>query len=480
MTHATQTLVVQFDETQTIKACATLLDVDGDEKPVIHSIKAMGGYLNEQATEAAYAWLIGDDYPDPSPTSRWTTVTLADTRVQYAWQLRTGLFISLAELIQSSVAQSELDVRVVLIDPTIANQKAIPGWLRLSLERLGWKGRAMALKKLPMPLSDLWGEDRLAARKSFAQLNDRLRRDSGGFIEQVFGQRRANLGMRFTLRGPGGVDAVHTVVSKGEMFPMQSEHRLVLDDDTAASSRPWELKLLERKGKDPEIRLSPMGEKEVPDCRLLFVAARIESAELWASDPNGGVRIIFEVDRFGRLYFTLRDDFDRLIKIKTILPQSSDGQLWSPHLKEMSPDYKRVEKPDDPFVPADRIFISVPFMQQREEDVVSLWGWERLPGALAATSYNAGPCERYHKDLPSRQRRGATMDRVADEIAKTISLHRDRWAEPGSDGLTERVLAKSSRELQSNKDLVEALVEHLPEEMHHFRALLMQLAREVV
>ncbi|MEZ5492247.1 MAG: hypothetical protein R3F50_18340 [Gammaproteobacteria bacterium] len=480
-----QILVVEFGKTSETDARAILLSSDADTRPIKGEIKAIGGYLTDRGSEASYAWIVGDTFKDVTQTSDWTTVRLEDNRlVQHAWQLRTGLFLALAEKMRKEGAHFNEDLSVVLVDPSIPDKRWLPGWLRLVLERLGWSGRAIAFNDRLVSEERLYGDGHHEAPLSYSAFDKLLRRMSLEGKEHDFGQRRASFGLKFS--GPGKNGIVHTVVKKGETFPMQSEHRIVREKSTQPLR--WDLYLIydprNRPQKDPEIRLSPVI-AGTPAEGVLF--AVMEAEDLNASDPNGGVRIIFEVDRFGRLYLTLRDDFDRLIKMRTAMPQSSDGLLWSPDDPVLEPKYEPAymkSKDSDyrkfPIIPADRIFVSVPFLQEPAKDVVSLWGWERLPGAIAATNFNGGACESYDHDLPSRQRRGATMDLVPDDITNAIKIHRDRWDEPGN---KERELARrvvsESREPSSNSDLVEALAENLPEEMHHFRALLTQIAREV-
>lgn len=484
-----QILLVEFGKTSETDARAILLSPEDNIRPITCKTKAIGGYLKDRGDEAPYAWVVGDTFEDAAHTAGWTTVKLEDmaksedeSRVQHAWQLRTGLFLTLAEEMQRGGAHFNADLRVVLVDPTISNQKLHPGWFRLVLERLGWSGRAIALKDRPMPEEWLWGDGSHEAKVCYSGFDKLLKSKNLEGKEHDFGQRRANFGLTFSGANKDGVS--YRVLEKGETFPMQSEHRIVRDK--SAQALRWLLYLIydrkENPEKDPEIRLS---QGMPPSNGIVF--AEMKPEDLSASDPNGGVRIIFEVDRFGRLYITLRDDFDRLIKMKARMPQSSDGLLWSPNdlvlRPEYMPPYMKSDEKDFcnyPSVPADRIFVSVPFLQVRDERIVSLWGWERLPGAMAATSFNGGGCESYDHDLPSRQRRGATMDRLAEDIKNAIKIHRGRWRESGNQelDLARRVVGEA-REPSSDRDLFEALAENVPEEMHHFRALLTQIAKEV-
>lgn len=484
-----QILVVEFGKTSETDARAILLSSEASIESITCKTKAIGGYLKDRGDEAPYAWVVGDTFEDASQTSGWTTVKLEDMAafeveswVQHAWQLRTGLFLTLAAEMQGQGAHFNADLRVVLVDPTVSDQNSLPGWLRLVLERLGWSGRATALKDLPTSVQSLWGDGHKMATAHYSDLDEILKRKKLEGKEHDFGQRRANFGLTFSGPNKGGI--IYKVVEKGETFPMQSEHRIVRDKSTQPLR--WHLYLIydpeNHPEKAPEIRLSPAIAGQPLEGKPF---AWIETEDLNASDPNGGARIIFEVDRFGRLYITLRDDFDRLIKMRTAMPKSTDGLLWPPYDPVLRPKYKPpYMEADDldyrklPIVPADRIFVSVPFLQQRDERVVSLWGWERLPGAMASTSFNGGACESYDQDLPSRQRRGATLDRIASDITRTLEIHRDRWDEQGDAEFAHRVVGET-REASINSDLVEVLAENLPEEMHHFRALLTQIAREV-
>jgi len=176
--------------------------------------------------------------------------------------------------------------------------------------------------------------------------------------------------------------------------------------------------------------------------------------------------MILEIDRFGRCYMTLRDEFDRLIAIETKQPSSSDGPAWN------------ISAPANgtPLRPADRIYLGNLFFG----DVagVSWEEWERLPGALAQTSFNGQPCEAYHHDRRSRQRQGAVLSYAKEDVRRTLDLHIQRWRESGNEFLYERIVGSNID--SSNRDslhlaAVDALFRDLPQDMHHFQALLRSL-----
>ena len=173
---------------------------------------------------------------------------------------------------------------------------------------------------------------------------------------------------------------------------------------------------------------------------------------------------------------TLRDEFDRLIDVVTPHPCSSDGSMWTAADPKLTADW--IEEPSQ--LPANRIFLGSLFFNQVAK--TSLQGWERLPGAMASTSYNGQSCEDYHLELQSRHRQGATTAGYEQDVNDTLQLHMQQWSEPDYAYLGERILKVQdgkSEYSNRNESVINSLIELVPQEMHHFRALLLSLPQSL-
>lgn len=396
-------------------------------------------------------WIVDREGEQSVPPPNWREVTwngkgFYDER-QYS--LLTALMLEVADRLNKrrNRRQWEITLRVIGLPlDLISNppRRPLPSWLHLVLERLEWWGEAVVE---PVETKGLKGREGHDSDKSRTVPEEYL----------PFGQRRAARSLRLELprvteNGKTTAGVPRNAFGFKDYLPAQLDERITLGNAggkdlhlflsarTPAEKRATEFTLWLSTEKD-----GPAQWQEEPSRRKL---GHILNAEFARVDPRGGLRLLLEADRFGRVFLDLRDESGRRIAVK-------DQETGSP----LSSVKKRGS---DPRVYIANILVNGLYYDATlSDDRVEQ---RDLPGWLAELSCNGGPSETYHEDLNTRLRQG-------DGLGLALHIKSQAMMEAKNSIVRFRVAAEAL-ENASTDEIVERLKRRLPPDMHDMEAFL--------
>lgn len=438
-----------INDTSGPRLCATVVE-DGSTEKV--EIAARGWYppADHPLLEET-VWIVDREGEQSVPPPNWREVTWNGQGIydERQYSLLTALMLEVADRLNKrrNRRQWEIKLRVSGLPLDLINNpvpRPLPPWLHLVLERLEWWGEAVVE---PVETQGLKGRE--------GHNSDKPRTVPGEHLP--FGQRRAARSLRLELHcvpedGQTTAGVRRNAFGFKDYLPAQLDERiplgsaggkdlyLFLSARTPAENRPTEFTLWLSTEKD-----GPAQWQAEPSRRKL---GHIPNAEFARVDPRGGLRLLLEADRFGRVFLDLRDEPGRRIAVK-------DQETASP--------LSRVKKRgSDPRVYIANILVNGMYYDATlSDDRVEQ---RDLPGWLAELSCNGGPSETYHEDLNTRLRQG-------DGLGLALDIESQAMIEARNSIVRFSGAAKALKNAPPD-ELVERLKRRLPPDMHDMEAFL--------
>lgn len=437
------------NETSGPRLCATVVE-DGVTEEV--EIAARGWYppADHPLLEET-VWIVDRERKQSVPPPNWREVTWNGKGVydEKQYSLLTALMLEVADRLNKrrNRRQWEITLRVIGLPLDLVSnppRRPLPPWLHLVLERLEWWGEAVVE---PLETEGLKGRE--------GHNSDELLTAPKEYLP--FGQRRAARSLRLALPrvtedGQTTAGVPRNVFGFQDYLPARLEERIPLG---SAGGKDLHLFLSARtpaKNKAPEFTLWLSTEKDGPEQWQAEPSRRklghIPNAEFARVDPRGGLRLLLEADRFGRVFLDLRDESGRRIDVK-------DQESGSP----LSGVKKRGS---DPRVYIANILVNGLYYDATlSDDRVEQ---RDLPGKLAELSCNGGPSEAYHADLNTRLRQGDGLG---------LALHIESQAMMEAKDSIDRFRGSvDALKKAPTEELVERLKRRLPPDMHDMEAFL--------
>ncbi len=437
------------NETSGPRLCATVVE-DGVTEEV--EIAARGWYppADHPLLEET-VWIVDREGKQSVSPTNWREVTWYGKGVydEKQYCLLTALMLEVADRLNKrrNRRQWEITLRVIglpLEPGSNLPRRPLPPWLHLVLERLEWWGEAVVE---PLETEGLKGREGHNSDKSQSVPEQYL----------PFGQRRSARNLRLELPrvsedGQTTVGVPRKVFSFGDYLPAQLDERIPFG---SAGGNDLHLFLSARQSAEnraPEFTLWLSTEKDGPaqlqaDLNR-WKLGHIPNAEFARVDPRGGLRLLLEADRFGRVFLDLRDDSGRRIAVKdqetgsplsNVKKRGSDPRVYIANILVNGMYY-------DATLSKDRV-------EQRD-----------LPGLLAELSCNGGPSETYHEDLNTRLRQG-------DGLGLALDIESQAMIEARNSIVRFSGAAKALKNAPPD-ELVERLKRRLPPDMHDMEAFL--------
>ncbi|CTQ58469.1 hypothetical protein [Roseibium album] len=341
---------------------------------------------------------------------------------------------------------------------------AIAPWFGYALRRMRVKGRAAATPKL----SD-WARREILERGNWKDLGQRdqvptaddgdapaldLERDDNLFLASWFRINETPVPYPVVTEAFGKKTPI---VSKSEVPPLRAQVALSIDK----TPQDYCINILsQRVSEGDDLVKSGFVLVDLPVLTIMIkpragrlgergaeVTAELSKSSLASANPRGGLTQTLDIDRFGRVYLTYRDDEGRAIPL--ILTKCAAQKSVS------------------------RLYVANLFFPGYDETA---------PQTIAATSFNGGPCETAADDITpyGREVEPLLIDTAAFErLLNNLLLPQNEERLKGilHDCTSTRALYDNSNDLQKRaktvrRRLIETCIESLPEDMHDFEGIL--------